>query len=35
VAEGRTTLDSYPAGSWGPEGAERMMAADGRAWRLP
>ena len=35
VAEGRTALDSYPAGSWGPEGAERMMAADGRAWRLP
>jgi glucose-6-phosphate 1-dehydrogenase len=35
VAEGRTTLDTYPAGSWGPEGAERMMAADGRAWRLP
>jgi glucose-6-phosphate 1-dehydrogenase len=35
VAAGRATLDTYPAGSWGPEGAERMMAADGRAWRLP
>lgn len=24
----------YPAGSWGPEEADRMLAADGRRWRL-
>ena len=34
-AAGRSTLGSYPAGSWGPEAAERLMTADGRAWRLP
>ncbi len=27
--------EQYQPGSWGPEGAERMMAADGRAWRRP
>jgi glucose-6-phosphate 1-dehydrogenase len=27
--------ESYPAGTWGPESADRMMARDGRAWRLP
>jgi glucose-6-phosphate 1-dehydrogenase len=25
--------ESYPAGSWGPRGADEMMARDGRAWR--
>jgi glucose-6-phosphate 1-dehydrogenase len=25
-------LHSYPAGSWGPEAAEALPAADGRAW---
>jgi glucose-6-phosphate 1-dehydrogenase len=24
-----------PAGTWGPESGDRMMARDGRAWRLP
>jgi glucose-6-phosphate 1-dehydrogenase len=24
---------TYPAGSWGPEAADEMMARDGRAWR--
>jgi len=28
-------LPEYAAGTWGPDEAERMMAADGRAWRLP
>ena len=28
-------LPTYPAGIWGPPAAERLMAADGRAWRLP
>jgi glucose-6-phosphate 1-dehydrogenase len=35
VAAGRSTLATYPAGSWGPEAADRLMAADGRAWRMP
>ena len=25
----------YPAGSWGPAGAERLITHDGRAWRRP
>lgn len=25
----------YPAGSWGPEAAEALLCADGRAWRIP
>ncbi len=35
TAAGHTALPGYAAGTWGPEEAERMMAADGRAWRLP
>lgn len=27
--------DQYPAGTWGPRSSDAMMAADGRAWRLP
>jgi glucose-6-phosphate 1-dehydrogenase len=27
--------DSYPAGSWGPESADRMLAREGRTWRRP
>jgi glucose-6-phosphate 1-dehydrogenase len=27
--------EPYAAGTWGPESADRMMARDGRAWRLP
>jgi glucose-6-phosphate 1-dehydrogenase len=27
--------EPYPAGTWGPESGDRMMARDGRAWRLP
>jgi len=23
----------YPAGSWGPEAADDLLARDGRAWR--
>ena len=35
TAAGKTTLPAYAAGSWGPEEADQMLAADGRAWRLP
>jgi glucose-6-phosphate 1-dehydrogenase len=27
------TFPNYPAGSWGPERADEMLARDGRAWR--
>ena len=27
--------ESYPAGTWGPESADRMMARSGRVWRRP
>jgi len=27
--------DQYPAGSWGPESADEMIARDGRTWRRP
>lgn len=26
---------NYPAGSWGPEEADRLVARDGRSWRIP
>ena len=26
-------LYTYPAGSWGPEEADELMARDGRSWR--
>jgi glucose-6-phosphate 1-dehydrogenase len=28
-------VDQYRPGSWGPASADEMMAADGRAWRIP
>ena len=27
--------EQYPAGSWGPESANKMLARDGRTWRRP
>jgi glucose-6-phosphate 1-dehydrogenase len=33
--EGPAVLPTYPAGSWGPPAADRLMTADGRSWRLP
>ncbi len=35
AANGGGALPTYTAGSWGPPAAERLMTADGRAWRLP
>jgi glucose-6-phosphate 1-dehydrogenase len=35
TAAGDLSLPGYAAGSWGPEESDRMLAADGRAWRLP
>jgi glucose-6-phosphate 1-dehydrogenase len=31
--EGAPKLCSYPAGSWGPEEADDLLARDGRSWR--
>ncbi len=31
--EGAPPLATYPAGSWGPEKADELLARDGRAWR--
>jgi glucose-6-phosphate 1-dehydrogenase len=28
-----SVLTFYPAGSWGPEEADELLARDGRAWR--
>jgi glucose-6-phosphate 1-dehydrogenase len=27
--------EAYPSGGWGPDGAHKMLARDGRAWRRP
>jgi glucose-6-phosphate 1-dehydrogenase len=35
AAAGRTGMDSYPAGSWGPPAAEELLAANGHSWREP
>jgi glucose-6-phosphate 1-dehydrogenase len=34
-AEGAGALARYPAGSWGPGEADRLLERDGRAWRRP
>ena len=33
-AQGLKTLPEYPAGTWGPAEADRLIQADGRAWRI-
>ncbi|MCB0085491.1 MAG: glucose-6-phosphate dehydrogenase, partial [Caldilineaceae bacterium] len=30
-----TAFPNYPAGMWGPEAAEALIARDGRSWLLP
>ena len=32
---GRTGMDSYAAGSWGPPSAEALLAARAHCWRQP
>jgi glucose-6-phosphate 1-dehydrogenase len=34
-AEGRKGMDSYVAGSWGPEASAALLAANGHTWREP
>ncbi len=31
----KRTIDTYPAGTWGPQSADDMLARDGRVWRRP
>ncbi len=33
AAKGAPKLYTYPAGSWGPEKADELLARDGRSWR--
>jgi glucose-6-phosphate 1-dehydrogenase len=35
TAEGNPPPPMYPAGSWGPEQADDLLARDGRRWRRP
>jgi glucose-6-phosphate 1-dehydrogenase len=35
AAQGRTGMDSYPAGSWGPASSAALLTANGQAWREP
>jgi glucose-6-phosphate 1-dehydrogenase len=34
-AQGRTGMESYAAGSWGPEGADKLLTSRGHVWRQP
>jgi glucose-6-phosphate 1-dehydrogenase len=34
-SEAAGPLYPYPAGSWGPQAAEELLARDGRSWALP
>jgi glucose-6-phosphate 1-dehydrogenase len=31
--KGAPELPFYPAGSWGPDAADELLARDGRTWR--
>lgn len=33
--QGRTGLDTYVSGSWGPKSADDLLAANGHSWREP
>jgi glucose-6-phosphate 1-dehydrogenase len=33
--EGRPPLQMYPAGTWGPPAAAKLLEADGREWHRP
>ncbi|WP_460820090.1 glucose-6-phosphate dehydrogenase [Nocardioides korecus] len=34
-AAGKTSVEQYAPGQWGPESAHQMLARDGRTWRRP
>jgi len=33
--QGKPPLETYPAGTWGPPGADQLLAQDGRTWHRP
>jgi glucose-6-phosphate 1-dehydrogenase len=33
--QGEPPLETYPAGTWGPKGADRLLEAEGREWHHP
>ena len=35
LRKGEPPLEMYPAGTWGPPGADRLLAEDGRQWHRP
>ncbi len=35
AAAGRDGMENYAAGSWGPTGADKLLAENGHAWRQP
>jgi glucose-6-phosphate 1-dehydrogenase len=35
AAQGNLPPPMYPAGSWGPDAADDLLARDGRRWRRP
>ena len=34
-SQGRSGMETYPAGSWGPAGADKLLAKHGHVWRKP
>jgi glucose-6-phosphate 1-dehydrogenase len=34
-SDGDVRMDTYPAGSWGPESSQALLARDGRVWAVP
>jgi glucose-6-phosphate 1-dehydrogenase len=34
-SDGDVRLETYPAGSWGPESSQALLARDGRVWAVP
>jgi glucose-6-phosphate 1-dehydrogenase len=35
AAQGRTGVDTYASGSWGPKSSEALLTANGHSWREP
>jgi len=34
-ASGKSKVEQYESGKWGPGSADQMLARDGRVWRRP
>jgi glucose-6-phosphate 1-dehydrogenase len=35
ASQGRKGMETYAAGSWGPEGADKLLSESGHVWRQP